>query len=502
MRIHGRVLAAFVGLVFGFSGIAHAEWRKAESPHFVVYSEASEANLRETTIKLERFHAILLDLSGNTRTEEASKLHVFLFPGSSGLREVVPGIGRDIGGFYYASPDRIAAFAINDDNSFFPGIEIIQHEYTHHFMFQYYPGAYPFWFVEGFAEYFATVDLLDDGFQIGKFSQGRAVTLTQTSWTPMKTVLTGQRGKLSREQISGVYAQGWLLVHYFLGNGENRQKLLRYLKEIGEGAPNNEETWQRATGLTFPELDRVLRAYKSKAIISKRVTQPWPAPPAISVQSMGKGAGERIVLEERLRFRRGRDDKGTGLAKAKQVLARDPESLSAQLLAARAEVTFGDAAAGRSLAQAVVAAQPQNAEAHYLIGLSLMEEGRKDENVQAQKFKEARPALARAFKYDPNHVGALYQTGLSLMANGDMNENTANIFMLAHQLAPQVGEISIDAAQAMVSLGKKQEAIALLQPVANNPHGGKLSERAQALLDGVLGVVPTENTALDALAPG
>lgn len=487
MRVNAMVLAALVALGCGLAGDARAEWRRAESPHFVVYSESAEASLRETIIKLERFHTILLDLSGNKGTDEGLKLHVFLFPGPSGLRDVAPGIGRDIGGFYYASPERIAAFASNDDNGFVPGVEIIQHEYTHHFMFQYYPGAYPFWFVEGFAEYYATIDLLENGYQIGKFSQARAFTLTQTSWTPMKTVLTAQRGSLGREQIADVYAQGWLLVHYFFRDRENSQKLQRYLQAIGDGAPNNEETWQRATGLTFAELDRVLRAYKSKPIVSKRISEALPTPPAIRIEPMGRGAGERIVLEERLRYLTGRDDKGAGLAKAKQVLAKDPENPRAQLLAARAETHFGDPALGRALALKVAAAQPENAEAHYLIGLSLMEEGRKDENVQAQKFKEARPHLSRAFKRDPNHVGALYQTGLSLMASGDMNENTANIFMLAHELAPQVGQISLDGARALISLDRKDEAIALLSPVANNPHGGEQSEAAQALLDGLRG---------------
>jgi hypothetical protein len=41
------------------SNAATAQWRKAESPHFVVYSTNSEAKLRERTLLLEDFDRLL-----------------------------------------------------------------------------------------------------------------------------------------------------------------------------------------------------------------------------------------------------------------------------------------------------------------------------------------------------------------------------------------------------------------------------------------------------------
>lgn len=306
---------------------------------------------------------------------------------------------------------------------------------------------------------------------------------------------------MSREQVSDAYAQGWLLVHYFFSTDERKEKLLQYLTSLSKGEKNNEETWQKSTGMTFVQTDAVLREYKRKPISYRKITYKPKATPAISVQVLPKGAGERIVFGERLRRIGGSDRDAGALSRARQMLAKSPSDGFVKLLAARAEIAFGDAARGRELANAVAQSEPENAEAHYLVGLSLMEEGRKDETVRAQKFKEARPYFAKAFKRDPNHVGALYQTGLSLMETGNMNENTANVFLLAHQLAPQVGEISISTASALVSLGKREEAIALLQPVANNPHASKLSEQAQAMIDGLQGAAPSASEAA-APAPG
>ena len=40
---------------------------------------------------------------------------------------------------------------------------VLLHEYTHHFMYQYFPAAYPTWYSEGFAEFMASPVFNDDG---------------------------------------------------------------------------------------------------------------------------------------------------------------------------------------------------------------------------------------------------------------------------------------------------------------------------------------------------
>lgn len=318
----------------------------------------------------------------------------------------------------------------------------------------------------------------------------------------MRTIMGRLDKKYSADVVNDLYAQGWLAVSYFYSTADRQKTLGKYLTALSIGEKDLDKVMLESTGMTYEQFDVALKQYM-RGKIGKRQFQGWKyVAPEIRVGLVPAAQANNLLLDARIRLESS-DDKAQQertLADVRKHRAADPSDGYVQLLAARAEIAFGDRAAGRELANAVALAQPENAEAHYLVGLSLMEEGRRDENLRAQKFKEARPHLARAFKRDPNHVGALYQTGLSLMETGNMNENTANVFLLAHQLAPQVGEISISAASALVSLGKREEAIALLQPVANNPHAGKLSEQAQAMLDGLQGVVPSEGGA--AAAPG
>lgn len=494
MRLTGPLLAGCA--LLGFAGIdsAHAEWRRAESRHFVVYGETSEASIRQTSVDLERYDGVLRLLTGLKDDTPAVKLNIFLLSGTSDLAAVQPAFRNStVRGFYTAQPDLIAAFAINTSVENLNGIEVINHEYAHHFMLQNFPAAYPTWFVEGFAEYVATIKVSDTGFEFGKFNNGRALTLAETGWTSMKEILTQPLSKLRRGQVYDIYAQGWLTVHYFYSDNAKKDSLQQYLGALNDGAPNNEETLQKYTGFEFKKLDSALRDYMRRYLKYNKISG-WKLPIAdVKVQALGKGAGGILLLSQRVRMGMGdKPDKGL-LARAQSAAKDRPNDPEAQLMAARAEIMLGDTAQGRALAQSFAATDADNAEAHYLIGLSYMQEGRAKPEEKAAKFKEARRHLARAFKCDPNHVGALYQTGLSLMATGTMTENTANIMLLAHQLAPQVDEISIEAASALAGIGKKDAAIAMLQPVASNPHGGKKSEQAQALIDGLRGVVPASD---------
>jgi hypothetical protein len=54
-----RLLLLALALVALTPASALAEWRRAESAHFVVYSDGSERSLREYTAKLERFDALM-----------------------------------------------------------------------------------------------------------------------------------------------------------------------------------------------------------------------------------------------------------------------------------------------------------------------------------------------------------------------------------------------------------------------------------------------------------
>ncbi|MNE41754.1 hypothetical protein D3C80_1358420 [compost metagenome] len=68
----------------------------------------------------------------------------------------------------------------------------------------------------------------------------------------------------------------------------------------------------------------------------------------------------------------------------------------------------------------------------------------------------------------------------------------------AFALAPQLGEARFALAQALLTQARNAEAIALLEPLVNHPHGS--SAAARALLARARGEEPPQEDAEDAAA--
>jgi hypothetical protein len=98
-------------------------------------------------------------------------------------------------------------------------------------------------------------------------------------------------------------------------------------------------------------------------------------------------------------------------------------------------------------------------------------------------FKEARPLLVRAYKVDQTDYEALYDYAHSRIVDADYpNENTLKALGEAHALAPQVDDISMQYATALIRRKKTAEAEQILAPIANDPHGGPRALLAKLMI--------------------
>ena len=77
---------------------ARAEWRRAESPHFILYGELTENRLRERIALLEDYDSFLRLLTGTTAPPSPHKLRVYLVHGHDELSAVWPA-GWSVAGF-------------------------------------------------------------------------------------------------------------------------------------------------------------------------------------------------------------------------------------------------------------------------------------------------------------------------------------------------------------------------------------------------------------------
>jgi len=464
------------------AGPVQAEWREARTDRFVIYSEGSETDLRARVIALHRFDRLIRAPFGLSDEAPARPLPIILVSGRDGMEALYPDVPANIGGFYSSNEQDVYAVLNRrlDD-------KVLLHEYVHHVMRQNFPIALPAWFSEGVAEFYMTARINDRETQVGFRDDGRVLTLNRLAWLPMDRLLTRRALSGSREQMAAFYAQSWLLTHYLLSDPVRRQGLEAYLKAVSEGVTPMDAV-RSAMGTTPEALERTLRDYQ-------RGTMPYgvyPTPPsdavAMSIRTLPPSADAVFLLSIRLNYGQRGTDGPQVLVRVREAAARWPGDRLANMTLAKAEFAWGTPETTEAALNGVLAIDAADVEA-----LRWMARLRQRAAAQAQEAGddamrdlrngEARVFLARALAVDPNDYRIYLALGRSRRWSASYpNANDLATWSAAVELAPQVGAVRWEAAEAFSRAGQNETAIALLLPLANDPHGGTGAAQARARL--------------------
>ena len=140
---------------------------------------------------------------------------------------------------------------------------------------------------------------------------------------------------------------------------------------------------------------------------------------------------------------------------------------------ARAENDYGDRAKAQALLKARIEADPRDVEALQTLGYSYMLQARADRARAPELLRLAREQFGKGFAVDPDNARLLYDFGISRRGEpGFPSDNVLNVLLKAQRLAPQVGQFRIAAADALMRRERFDEAVAMVEPVLNDPHGG------------------------------
>ncbi|MFN3945561.1 MAG: hypothetical protein ACK4K7_11595 [Allosphingosinicella sp.] len=479
-----RKLAAVAAAVMwlAWSGAASAQsWLRAESPNFVVYGTASEAKLREQALLLEDLDGLLRLMTGFSGKERGNKLRVYMVRGRGQLQIAGPR-DRDVAGFYTSSPEMIAAFV--DEQAQNGGNEVLFHEYAHHFMWQNAASAYPAWYIEGFAEYFSTAKFTPRHIEFGEGSRSHGYLLTQGRWLPMERVLFGSPWEFRGEDRARFYAQSWLLTHYLLRDNERREALRRYLTALARGG-DVRGALAAELGMSPADLDKDLRDYiaRRRLTMTRITRRSAEQPPEISVNRLPTAANDLLLLDAALQIKSAESEESGGLLQSvRAAAARHSGSSFAKRVLARAELLHGDRNRADTLLEELIAETPGDAELLYMRGMRYLMDAR-DADDPDPVSKKAQQWFARAHRADPNHFQTLFRYSEALRGEENyVSENTSNILLLAHQLAPQVYIIRMNAAQMLIMRGETDAGIALLEPLTSDTHNPGLAETARSLI--------------------
>lgn len=496
-------------LVACAAGEARAQWLRAETDHFIIYGDTSERALRTYAEKVELFDFLLRSYYPIVVDHEIPKLEIYLADGRRDMLLAEPGVSASVGGFYSPNSSRIHA-VVNTESQM--GDHVMFHEYGHHFMFQMAGAAYPSWFVEGFAEYYATADVRPDRIQFGRHSEGRMLMFVKqpvNSWAPMADVLKWRISDSGRYRAGDYYAQAWGLTHYFMSTPERTRMLGQYLAAVTRGE-DSVAAMQAATGRTPEQLQDDMRLYLGGSIQYQTPQIELPTP-SVEITPLSPPESELAWLDLRLdreplkvepiepregetdRARARREEVMRENAEFRAELIRDAlaagerhrDSRIGLLVAARAHRLEGRSQAGFELLEPVLTADENDPVTLRLAAELLLDMARDEADpVQATGHRrEAVAYLARALDADPLDFRIYRALNESRAGQrGYPSDNDISTLEVGTKLAPQSFDMRMRLGRAYMARGLHAEAMEIVLPVANNPHGGSWARRAKTLI--------------------
>ena len=516
-----RLLAVAVAVAVALltAGPAAAEWRRAETAHFIVYGDVPERTIRAYASKVERFDALLRAYYPIEVDHEIPKLEIFIAEGRRDMERAYPGIGASVGGYYSPNSGRIHAVVDTDAIS---GDAVLFHEYAHHFMFQMVSNAYPSWFVEGFAEYYSTAEVRPDRIQFGRHLPGRIRALAQpvNSWARMEDVLTWRFTASGRYPAWSYYAQAWAMAHYFMSTPERTAMLRDYLNAVVRGE-DSVAAMQAATGRTPEQLQTDVRLYVSGSIIMLTPQIDIPEP-EVTVTALSPAESDMAWLDLRLdrepvKQEPPDDDGRTQKSEAQKTreareaaerradLIRDafaaaqrhPGDRMARLVEARAHRLSNDPEAAFTALEPLLAEGSTDADALRLAGMILLDMAEAESGEAAiGRRRAASGYLSRAYEADP--LDFRVYLGLNRARQGQARyptDNDLSTLEVAVKLAPQSFDARLRLGHAYMARSLNAEAIAVLTPVSSSPHRSSYTRRARAMIAAARGeTAPTDET--------
>ncbi len=472
MKFPKIAAAASALLLTTFAVPAHADWKSVETDHFIYYSEDDVDQIRENVTNLEKFDTLVRAITGNTKPPSEVKVRIFELRDMDELNRRLGSFG--VGGFYNNNDMGPYLFTFRkslketrtarrtQQQSIHWGPQVRQHEYLHHYMYQYFYANYPSWYSEGFAEYYGSMTFPEENVvEIGHAPHFRMQAMSQGKWVPAEQLLTA-RGYDEVDNVSGLYAQGWLLTHMAARDPEVGKQLADYLNRLVNGEAYKDAA-QAAFG-DFDALDKKLRAHRKKLQAVRLSLKPIEVPIA-EIREYGEFESDMFTYIMRLNM--GMRENAITMARehVREERASNPDNLlgiEVQARLAQADQAYDDELA---MGERLLSLDPDSALGKYFKGHALVMLGDKEED--ASKVNEGRVLLAESARMDLTNPEPLIDFYRSYLIDDEVPPPEAlAALMKAYELLPGHTQIRMYAARDYEWRQMYEEALYVLRPIA------------------------------------
>lgn len=483
-----RLILAMMAALFMALPAQAQTWHEAETAHFIVKSRDSENSTREFAALMERFDRGLRFLNGlpenHVEASRANKPIIYRFGDYVDMSRMYGNASAGVGGFFIPRAGASVAFAparrqrsnnARERRDRTDSIEqVLLHEYTHYFMMQNFPAAYPRWYSEGYAEMVSTMRFMEDGsFHIGDPPQSRGQMINMMPASRLSEMLDDDR-EITGYDAFQHYVTGWLFSHYMNFDPAREAKLREFLVAVDNGEPSLQAA-ERIIG-DLDAIQRELVRYKNGPFPGYNVRPNVTTPPEVQVRRLSDA--EVALIDAEMALWRGvtRDQATTFAGRLRTLVTQYPDNSHAHALLAEAEHDARNYEAAEAAAARAVEIDPDNQHAWLYRARIALERA---ENDPAQ-YEAARDHLQRARTLDPDDPRPLilyYRSFYDQTGGADIPEHAIIALEQAYDEAGSDLEYRMMMGRQLVMEERYREARLVMMPGLYQGHSYEPDEQ-------------------------
>lgn len=477
-----------------------SNWFRAESQHFIVFSDAKQQDVSQLLDKLERFDYLLrLYTKADANTANTQKITLYYMAKVRDLNQIdksqpayaiglynscalgVQGFGAHM--YYRVNPDR--ALEKQPENE---GLTYIFEAYARHFLYRYTNLRAPTWYIDGFAQYFASTRFSDTETLIGIapksignylafMSNGHRRSLDYTD-----ILLQNDSKGHNYAGTAGVQlefqARSWILTHYVLSSTENVQYFRRFIA-LGLQGVEPTQAFEQAFGYKVSKLNNVLWKYRIQTAKALKLNLTAGGASDIQFSSLPAAANNLLLADSALKACPAPKAGMALLDKVRSEAKKFPHSDLAQFILSRAEIDWGTPQAAIPFLS--LKAKEKHFDALYLLGLAQSKLAEQSQGEQQQAYlASAQANLLSALALNQQSAEAAFAYfKAGVQAQAIPNNEVLDAAVIAAQLQPEVSSYNRAAALSQAYLKRVSEAELSLRLMATNSRDPEMAEWAK-----------------------
>ncbi|MEO6277495.1 hypothetical protein [Roseateles sp.] len=475
-------------------------WFRAESQHFVVYSDTGQEDVTQLLGNLEKLdHLLRIYTQPAAKAEQREpKLTLYFHSRLSGLKEVDGNVPADAVGGYSSCASGVQGFGVLleripsfgdeqlDKAPLDETLSYVFEAYARHFLYRHTDIRTPVSFIDGFAQYFSSVRFSEKQMVVGRtppaigqylyfLGEGRRYSLDYEDVLQHNLANAHSYGGEAGVRLE-FEAKSWLLTHYMLSSDDNRKRLSRYLVFVERGVPPT-KAFERAFNVKAGDVGNAMWRYGRVSVQALRVAMPSQPAARVSFKSLPLAAGEFLLADAALKSCPSRQAGEALLKQVAELAARFAGDERARLTLSRAQIDWGNPQDAVPALHAVLASDDANFEAWYLLGMAELRVAERSEgDARRAHLQAAQGHLQRARGLSPQSAEAAFAAFKAEAAGTDGPDSAALQGVIsAWQTSREVDALARSAALAYAYAGKGDEAYQTLVALADNATGAPMA---------------------------